>query len=217
MLINYGEEWQKAWDEHVKNWKPISPESDFNNLTFWTNKSEKNNGKEGYIRAETLNKDTISPIKTKEEQKSNPYPHGVVFKCQVNLNHKDAYLIEPETVPFFTREWEEKLDSPSDSEDNHYHKNCNVTDRYEMEDSSDDEEEEGAHKYLYTIFVDVEKQLEDLDPIKERHEIENVPRDAIQFVNVPYTSDVFLKNSFRHEMHLPDSIFPESWKNVKDQ
>jgi len=29
VFIDYGEEWQNAWDEHVKKWEPISKESDY--------------------------------------------------------------------------------------------------------------------------------------------------------------------------------------------
>ena len=216
MLINYGEEWQQAWDEHVKNWQPSSPESDFSNLTLWTDLSDKNNGKLGYVRAETLNKDMESPLRTIKEQMTEPYPHGVTMLCQVNPNHLAEYLFEPETVPFFKREWEEKLDDPDDMDEVHKHK-CNVTDRYLADDDSEDGQE-GEQKYLYTIVFDAKKRFDgQQDTIEERHEILDVPRDAIEFINTPYTSDVFLKTAFRHEMKLPDEIFPIAWMNVKDE
>ena len=45
-------------------------------------------------------------------------------------------------------------------------------------------------------------------------EVEDVPRWAIVFANSQYTSDIFLPNAFRHEMMIPDEIFPTSWMNL---
>ncbi len=231
VLINYGDEWQKAWDEHVKNWEPVPPEGDYNNLTLWTKTSEASSG-EGYVRAELLNEDKETPLKTVEEQAEDPYPHSIQINCKVNVNHRSAYLFEIETAPFFSRNWEESTDFPADKEERHTHK-CNVTERYEKgdreeeEDSSDDidepddDEEEGdeKHVYFYTVEIEAVKPFvgsEDGDAITEKHEIEYVPRCAIEFVNMRYTSDVFLKASFRHEMMLPDGIFPEAWRNRRE-
>jgi hypothetical protein len=75
VLINYGDEWQKAWDEHLRNWHPIDPESDYNNLTEWTKPSGTSNGKRGYVRAEEL--ELESAIKTTDERLADPYPHGI--------------------------------------------------------------------------------------------------------------------------------------------
>ncbi|KAL3801644.1 hypothetical protein HJC23_013149 [Cyclotella cryptica] len=45
-------------------------------------------------------------------------------------------------------------------------------------------------------------------------EVKDVPQWGIQFINRQYSSDLFLRNAFRHEMMIPDSIFPESWMNL---
>lgn len=163
-----------------------------------------------------MNDDYETPIRTKDEDVGMT---GVEFKCQVNVNHKFAYLFEPETTPFFSREYDESLDNSEDSDEKHFHK-CNITERYERDESSDDNEEEeevctesSCHKYLYTVIIDAVKYVDGVG-FKEQHEVENVPRRAIQFVNVRYTSDVFLKNSFRHEMILPDDVFPKAWMNL---
>lgn len=221
VLINYGDEWQKAWDEHVKNWEPIPVESDYNNLTLWAKPGETNNGKTGYVRAEELNNDIASGVRTVEEQIKDPYPKSVLIQCKVNVNHDTAYLYEPLTVPTFSREWEAGKDDPTDKDDVNLH-NCKVTGRhlYESEDSGDEVEDEGdnyEHKYVYTVEVEVTKKFDDFDPIVENHEIENVPFHAIIFKNMYYTSDVFLKNSFRHTMKLPNEIFPKAWKNIKSK
>ena len=43
----------------------------------------------------------------------------------------------------------------------------------------------------------------------------NVPRDAIFFRDMRYSRDHHQPWVFRHEMRLPDDIFPEVWKNRK--
>jgi len=46
------------------------------------------------------------------------------------------------------------------------------------------------------------------------HIVENVPRKALSFSPKKYKSDMFMKGVFRHEMMIPDEIFPDAWKNI---
>lgn len=62
------------------------------------------------------------------------------------------------------------------------------------EDDSDDDADVDGGKYDFVL-------------------VKNVPRYAIQFVNKPYSSDMFLRRAFRHEMVIPDDIMPDAWKN----
>lgn len=95
---------------------------------------------------------------------------------------------------------------------------CRITERYEIhedyEEELDFEEEDIEHGYMYTLEFEVRKEVGD-EAFSERHEITNAPRKALSFANRDYTSDVFLKKAFRHEMILPDEVFPEAWKNLK--
>ncbi|KAL7546368.1 hypothetical protein ACHAWF_009706, partial [Thalassiosira exigua] len=217
VLINYGEEWQKAWDEHVKNWKPMPPESDFNNVTWWTQPAESPNNKRGYIRAATFNSDNTTPLRTLTEQKIVPYSHNVQMICMLNTNHESAYLFQPSTVPFFVRDYDAERDDPDDfhSKGDYQHL-CNITDRYVWENDLEDpeEEEENNHGHRYTVRMIVKKLSEEVDVFEEIHEIHNVPRSSIEFRNKYYSSDTWLKGAFRHEMKLPDELFPKAWMNV---
>lgn len=64
--------------------------------------------------------------------------------------------------------------------------------------------------YLYTVTI-----LED-DPDDDgkiiNHLVEGIPRAGIKFVDRPYTSDIFLPNAFRHDIRIPDTMFPEAWR-----
>lgn len=220
VFIDYGEEWQKAWDEHVKKWEPTTKESDYNNMTWWTKEAERGNGDP--ITAYEMNIADHVSIRTWAEQQSNPYPHSLVMQCYVNTNHYVEYLYAPKTTPVFRRSFDEETDMAEDEGEFHLI-DCQVRERYEKgeddssDDSSDDDEQQHNHKYLYVVEVDVEKTVDDDDSFREHHIITDVPWNAIKFKEKHYTSDVFLKNAFRHEMKLPDEIFPKSWMNFEEQ
>ncbi|KAL3771033.1 hypothetical protein ACHAWO_013211 [Cyclotella atomus] len=212
ILIDYGEEWQQAWDEHMKNWEAIPPEKDFNNLTLWTEKTSSNRGKAGYVRAEVFNSDLKTPIRTVEEQVYDPYPHCVELQCLVSIGHDASYLHAPQTIPLFKRMWLEERDNNADG-DLVFHP-CNITWRYNKRDLYNDwEEDQDLHEFEYDAELNIRKTFEDVI-IHETHVITHIPWKAIRFFNRPYTSDVFLKQAFRHEMGLPDGVWPKAWMNL---
>ena len=76
---------------------------------------------------------------------------------------------------------------------------CNVTDRYRK-----------GNEYWY----DAKMGDSDHFPKEEASDddvVNNIPRSAIKFVVDEYCSDIHLKNAFRHEMHVPDGIYPDLW------
>jgi SET domain len=42
-----------------------------------------------------------------------------------------------------------------------------------------------------------------------------IPRVAIRFYDTPYTHDIHLPNAFRHDIRIPDELFPDVWRNKK--
>jgi hypothetical protein len=212
VFIDYGDEWQKAWDEHIENWEAIPPEKDFNNLTFWTEKTASNRGKAGYVRAEVFNSDLKSPIRTVEEQATDPYPHCVELQCLVSIGHDASYLHAPQTIPLFKRMWTEERDN--DAEGDLIFHPCNITWRHNKRDLYDDlEDDDDLHEFEYDAELNIRKTFEDVI-IHETHIVTQIPWKAIRFFNRPYTSDVFLRQAFRHEMGLPDGVWPKAWMNL---
>jgi hypothetical protein len=55
-------------------------------------------------------------------------------------------------------------------------------------------------------------------PLKENNTVYNLPQEAVFLVDKEYTSDEHLPNSFRHEIGVPDDMYPDQWKvaNQKD-
>jgi len=56
---------------------------------------------------------------------------------------------------------------------------------------------------VYTVEI---KNADD-----ERLIVSKIPRKYITFIDMPYTTDQTMPGTFRHEIHLPDSLFPLSW------
>jgi hypothetical protein len=67
LLLDYGEKWQEAWDEHVEKWRPV---------------------KETTI-ASDWNIAADEPIRTKAEEIINPYPASIILRCHVDLLSQD--------------------------------------------------------------------------------------------------------------------------------
>ena len=44
--------------------------------------------------------------------------------------------------------------------------------------------------------------------------VQQIPRDGFRFFNLPYSTDMHLKKAFRHDIGIPDSIFPNLWKDL---
>lgn len=211
ILIDYGEAWQHAWDEHVQSWKPATLESDYNNLTYWTTPT-KEAAKTRFKRAELYKN---LPIKTMEEQKLDLYPRNIEFECYVNLEIGiGPYFEAPKTTPFYRRGWVEE-----DMKDgNKISRRCNVTERFDIPGISFDDDNQGNrdhHPYLYTVEINHARKKQGKKVIYENHVLTEVPYEAISMFNTKYSSDTFLKNAFRHEMRLPDDIFPKAWMNLQ--
>lgn len=43
--------------------------------------------------------------------------------------------------------------------------------------------------------------------------VENVTASGLHYVDRPYTSSTFMPQAFRHDIRIPDEIFPDAWKN----
>ncbi|KAL7488085.1 hypothetical protein ACHAW6_013684 [Cyclotella cf. meneghiniana] len=131
-----------------------------------------------------------SPLRTHDEQLVKPYSEQLAIYCYFN------YWVGREMI------WNDEIDDWREPSGNNHHKYpCNIVLRnpgqlYNVELTVPVYDDDGFH--VQDIFV----------------EVMNVPQWGIQFINRQYSSDLFLRNAFRHEMMIPDSIFPEAWMNL---
>ena len=68
VFIDYGPEWEEAWNKHVNKWKPPVDS-------------------ENYVPAVVFEKDQSATIRTVKEQKYIPYPKNIVFYCHYQYEH----------------------------------------------------------------------------------------------------------------------------------
>lgn len=168
IFLDYGDEWEKAWQDHVQNWKPIEDA-------------------EEYISSYEMDA-RLEPLRTEFEQMKNPYPSNLSLKFDRGFEYPKWRKVMEEGGDLIEfRETEEK-----------YLTNCEMMRRREVDG-----------RILYTAVI---RENDDDDKEKSKL-VEDVPREAFLFVDRPYTADIFLPNAFRHDIRIPDSIFPVSWRN----
>lgn len=46
---------------------------------------------------------------------------------------------------------------------------------------------------------------------------EDVPYEVFHFLDMPYGTDMFLPNAFRHDIRIPDHMFPTLWRNHRGE
>ena len=164
LLLDYGQEWEDAWKQHVKTWKPI-------------------HGAGRYISSGELNAMTDKPLRTMQEQMKNPYPKNVALYFDMSFLNK--------------AQWEQSYgwdDLEQFKQDTLFTEliRCKLLASKQL----------GNGKYSYTVLY-----REGSPPAA------GMPREAFLFRDNPYSTDIFLPNSFRHDIRIPDELFPDSWKN----
>lgn len=163
----------------------------------WRPLSESDN----YIAGAELQSDFSITLRTAEEQRSEPYSDNVMFFCQ--YEYYEGY-------PEGTWKWETGwYGSPFYP--------CKILSR----DSSIADDGTATYTYgaiMMTLSDIIESNTfvpsEVVIPDGEKHIMTGIPRDAIEIRDKMYTKDEYMPNSFRHEMMMPDDIFPDAWMNL---
>lgn len=164
VFLDYGDEWQVAWDEHVKNWKPPPGAENYTHSTEWK-----------------------GPLLTPSEQAETPYPPNLVTVCI------ESYSYVKETDQ---HRWTPVVRNTT------HRVFCDVVDRKDGDSGEEDD-------YVYDVRFKYENG--------EEFDVLNVPKEGIQLKDKLYSADWHLENAFRHEIMIPDDMFPESWKNKKEE
>jgi hypothetical protein len=67
-------------------------------------------------------------------------------------------------------------------------------------------------KESYRVIVSVDQDRDDSTAVE--YQVKNVPWSAITFVDQSYQGLQFHSRAFRHEIQLPDDVFPPAWKDM---
>jgi len=195
VLLDYGSEWAKAWVNHVETWQSKVAE-------------RRGKGNE-YIYPHVLNQDPI--IRIQSEQEKDPYPSNVDVCCyhlhefSTTSNPVEARIViqDGKKSTEKGRAWKEGALYGANAS---YIRHCEVLERKEVMSNGKEIE------YLYTVLLEADK-----DQPQNSYDrlIFDVPRKGIKFVDLPYQSDQHLEFAFRHEINVPDDVWPSAWMDLK--
>lgn len=189
LLLDYGIEWDNAWKEHVKQWKPPN-----NN----------NNQSKPYIYPADI--DETLPLRTVNELKKLPYPNHLTTICMTpdwhrkNENHTTWYDITADTDT--SSEWFELMTY------------CHILERIHVVES-DDYIYTVSLIFTYNDNKKLISYYNESIPLDKQYIDYQVPRHAIRFIEKPYHDDEHLLSAFRHPIQLPSSLTPISWQTNK--
>ena len=168
ILIDYGDEWEEAWQRHVREYDPP---------------------RRMYVPAFELNNMADLRIRTVEE--GDYEKDGVYMFC------RERYLklagFEPKETSTFEDTEEEKPLHP-----------CRVSRR--INDDS----------YVAEILERHSNGDRGTRDDVVKHVLMDIPRDAFYFKDGSYQREHHKEWSFRHEMRIPDSMFPDAWRNTAE-
>ncbi|KAL3781644.1 hypothetical protein HJC23_008547 [Cyclotella cryptica] len=182
VFIDYGQEWEEAWNAYIKVWKRPA-------------------GSQNYFAGSELQSDLSIPLRTSLEQQTEPYSDNVVFYC-----HYEYYQGWPDGIWNWEATFEELPLYP-----------CKITSRkYDID-------KDGNVQYHYNATMLTSSEVVgsnlvipagDAIPDGETHTMTDIPRSAIEARDKMYSKNEYMPNSFRHEMMMPDDMFPASWINL---
>lgn len=169
ILLDYGSEWETAWNEHVANWKPAAAEDDY---TYASN-----------VDLDSLlnsNLDSLSSL-----------PSNLQVMCRYHYSERAH---EAGGDGSFSVRWKESVSAIKTL------RPCRII----RKDASG-----GFTAEMFNLGND--------DAIPEQfmpHVVTDIPRSVIEVRDKPYHSDQHLEFAFRHEIGIPDEIFPKQWMDL---
>jgi len=203
IFIDYGEEWEKAWNDHVKNWR--SPCKDVP-ISDCLQSSQLVN---------------IEMNRDRHNKKYHSWSDVHLSACQVNSTHP----WEEGEVVYLTNSSESKYDDPDikydflgftyqdDGFDYPYlallnPRPCKVLESYSGDDTLD------VVIFFQPFQVPLDYQNPEVPDARVIVRYNGLPGQDFRFINKPLKADWHDPNAFRHEIHIPDESFPKLWRDL---
>jgi hypothetical protein len=190
IVLDYGANWNKAWEDHVA-WYKFDRDMSYSSAP-------------DYIRA-TGGETTV--VRTEKEQRVQPYPSTVETYCfyKVHPNHSEKNHIEFSS-------WDD-----DDNEARECFRPCLILERYQASGGSlGSTASSSAVEYTVKLVPTDNKRIIESCLIHRTYVVSNMPHNAIKLVDSPYTTDTFQKKAFRHELGVPSTgFYPDGWMKKK--
>jgi len=222
VFIDYGDEWEHAWNEHVKNFVSPCPLSSM---------SEKDSGE--------TNEDsclTSKFVESMNDDKFNPNFHNwsekhftVCASYSIERSENQIIILADKSLTDISIDRleselsEAELSSSSDTvisfsfRDIEYdHEGFSLVHRgrewYPCYIVNAQREDNIFDVVVFTAEEGATESLVGSSSVLRR--VRTLSPHEIKFIHKPYTSDMFWKGAFRHEIRIPDNIFPQLWKDL---
>mmetsp|Transcript_9644 Transcript_9644/g.18615 ORF Transcript_9644/g.18615 Transcript_9644/m.18615 type:complete len:204 (+) Transcript_9644:158-769(+) len=202
--MDYGEDWEEAWAEHVKAWKPREHPKD------WISAVDANSVT-----------DRILPEFVAGDLRGTVEHQYLFTACQYHTSladRKDVYR-KPNNA------WKDL----SDKEILDLYAESGVPYGYPRDDLGYAKHDDTSHwpctvlskegeQGTYTVRIH-QNPWEEIEMHWERNKVPRIltgyKRQDIYYFVRSYHSDQQLPGAFRHPLGIPDEMFPEHWKNIK--
>jgi hypothetical protein len=206
--MDYGEEWDEAWQQHVAAWKP--PPKPTNET--WITALEANEKPKAPIMENFISHDLRSV-------KEHPY---LFTGCQYSPSEQDrkpAY--KPESPVSWRNLTDDEILKTYSSDGSRYHypgkgyRNHYDTSHWPCAVLM--QEDDNTRQLTYTVRI-LDHPGKNRQPWSKNHLpriLTKYARDSIHYFVHPYHSDQHLPGVFRHPMGFRKDQFPEQWKNLK--
>ena len=219
VFLDYGIEWEEAWQKHIQSYKPPKPV-------------------EGWVTAKAANeKDKILPEFVAGDLRAtvdHPYLFtACLYHPSSDDNHRyyqgERYSIDD--WKDFTDEKILRVFSDSGAHvmyaDKHGHAGAGYSRHRDkthwpcsvLKEEGPGTDASGQPTTLYTVRIHQ-------SPFQSRTAwgrsglpriLTSYPRSTIHYIVKPNAGDQFLPGAFRHPLGIPDDIFPNHWKNLAVQ
>jgi hypothetical protein len=145
-----------------------------------------------YISATTWNQHHKRQdiLRSEEEQNDQPYPPSLELRCHQGLSSSWGYKYD-------SLKWDENLDKYNPE----YGHACRVIRR----------REDKLRAITYDVIITELDESINEKPVE--YERRKVPRSAIKWFDKPESTDMHLRDAFRHYIGIPDDELPEAWRN----
>lgn len=196
ILLDYGDEWETAWKQHVRVLKAASK-----NVTFFKSAMALNEIHHGVGKPPKPFPTESEMLDVENDEKIN-----VLLKC---LLLYDDEKIERRRNQDGTRTkvypWiPHPVTGESRLKTDEAIRIVNRADCVIVDRSGDE-----ASGYKYVVAPSVENNAHKIL-------VKNVPHHAIRYVDSPYKNPQYELSAFRHTIQFPDEIFPEAWRDLDE-
>lgn len=134
-------------------------------------------------------------FRTLKEQETHPYPSNLFTSCLYRYEPPNDHRSSATT----TITWKPNGVGPQHT------RPCRILDRHY-----------NTNSYYYTVLMENRPHhLPVHEQVPSQHVVTGVPAAALRVSDRTYSTDTYLSNAFRHELRLPNNVFPDAWKDLK--